>query len=65
MVMAFIYVKCGRYEQALDELEVLLSEQTPYTVNDFKLNRELDPLRKLPRYQEMVRKYAGTSAGLP
>jgi tetratricopeptide (TPR) repeat protein len=61
MVMAIIYVKCGQYDKALDELEELLSQQTPYTVNDFKMNRELEPLRKLPRYQEMIRKYADTS----
>jgi hypothetical protein len=61
MVMAIIYVKCGQYDSALDELEELLSQQTPYTVNDFILNPELEPLHKLPRYQEMMRKYSGTS----
>lgn len=60
MVMAIIYVKCGEYDKALDELDELLAEQTPYTINDFKLNPELEPLRKLPRYQEMIRKYGGT-----
>ena len=58
MVMAIIYVKCGDYDKALDELEELLLQQTNYTVNDFKLNMELEPLRKLPRYQEMMKKYA-------
>lgn len=58
MVMASIYVECGEYDKAMDELEVLLSEQTPFTVNDFKLNPDLEPLRKLPRYQEMMRKFA-------
>jgi tetratricopeptide (TPR) repeat protein len=57
MVMAIIYAKCGDYDKALDELEELLSQQTPYTVNDFKLNRELEPLRKLPRYQKLLEKY--------
>ncbi len=57
MVMAIIYVKCGEYDKAIDQLEVLLGEQTPYTVNDFKLNTELDPLRKLPRYQQLLEKY--------
>ena len=64
MVMAIIYVKCGDYDKALDELEELLSQQTPYTVNDFKLNRELEPLRKLPRYLEMMRKYSTPSGSL-
>jgi len=61
MVMAIIYTKCGDYDKALDELEELLLQQTNYTVNDFKLNMELEPLRKLPRYQEMLVKY--TPAG--
>jgi hypothetical protein len=64
MVMASIYVECGEYDKAIDELEVLLSEQTPFTVNDFKLNPDLEPLRKLPRYQEMIKKYSGI-VGLP
>jgi hypothetical protein len=64
MVMAIIYVQCGEYDKALDELDELLAEQTPYTVNDFKLNPELEPLRKLPRYQEMMRKYS-VMAGRP
>jgi len=62
--MAIIYVQCREYDKALDELDELLAQQTPYTVNDFKLNPELEPLRKLPRYQEMMRKY-GVTAGRP
>lgn len=62
MVMASIYVECGEYDKAMDQLEVLLSEQTPFTVNDFKLNPDLEPLRKLPRYQEMIRKFAFPSS---
>jgi hypothetical protein len=64
MVMAIIYVKCGEYDKALDELDELLAQQTPYTVNDFKQNPELEPLRKLKRYQEMMHKYSVT-AGRP
>jgi len=57
MVMAIIYVKCEEYDKALDELEGLLSQVTNYTVNDFKLNKELEPLRKLPRYRKLMEKY--------
>jgi len=64
MVMANIYARCGDYDKALDELEELLSQQTNYTVNDFKLNSELEPLRKLPRYQEMMQKYRSASGSL-
>jgi|CXWL01.1.fsa_nt_gi hypothetical protein len=62
MVMAIIYVKCGKYDEAIDQLEVLLSEQTGFTVNSFSKNSNLDPLRDLPRYQEMIRKYSSTAA---
>ncbi len=65
MVMAVIYTECGQYDKALDELEVLLSELTGYSVNSLKMSSHFDPLRKLPRYQEMMRKYAGTTASLP
>jgi len=64
MVMAVIYVKCGEFDKALDELEELLSQQTNYSVNDLKLNGELEPLRKLPRYQEMMRMYSTPSGSL-
>ena len=64
MVMAIIYAKCGDYDKALDELEELLLQQTNYTVNDFKLNMELEPLRKLPRYQEMMQKYSMPSGSM-
>ena len=57
MVMAAIYMKCGEYDKALDELEELLAQQTPYTVNDLKLNERLMPLRKLPRYQQLLERY--------
>jgi len=57
MVMAIIYVKCGQYDRALDELEELLAQQTPFTVNDFKLNGKLEPLRELPRFQRLLEKY--------
>ena len=57
MVMALIYITCGQYDKALDELEELLAQQTPYTVNDFRLNGKLGPLRELPRYQKLLEKY--------
>ncbi len=58
MVMAIIYTRCGQYDKAIDELEVLLSQQTNYTVNDFKMNREFQPLHNLQRYQELMKRYA-------
>ncbi len=63
MVMAVIFVKCGEYDRAIDELESLLSQNTNYTSNDFKLNRDLAPLWKLPRYLELLKKYPVLSSG--
>jgi hypothetical protein len=57
MVMANIYARCGNYDKALDELEDLLAQQTPYTVNNFELNGNLEPLRKLRRYQQLREKH--------
>ena len=61
MVMATIYVRCGNYDKALDELGELLSSQTSYTVHDFEVNEHLTPLRHLPRYQELIRKYSANA----
>lgn len=58
MVMANIYAGCGEYDKALDELEELLSSQTNYTAHDFEMNSKLNPLRRLPRYQELIGKYS-------
>lgn len=57
MVMAIIYTNCGRYDEAIDELEELLALGTNYSVNDLKLNIMFDPLRTLPRYQDMIARY--------
>lgn len=64
MVMAIIYTNCGRYDEAIDELEELMALRTIYTVNDLKLNSMLDPLRTLPRYQEMIARYTAESRSL-
>ncbi len=61
MVMAIIYTKCKQYDKALDELEVLLSEQTSYSTKLLSRNSLFAPLRNLPRYQEMMKKYASAT----
>ena len=58
MVMAEIYTHCGRYDDALDELEYLLSLETDYTANDVRLNPTFDRIRHLPRYRELMNRYA-------
>lgn len=61
MVMANICVMCGRYEEAIERLDYLLSIESGLTTNDFKLNEEFKPLWDLPAYQEMIRKHSTPS----
>lgn len=60
MVMAIVYTNCRQYDNALDELDILLSLESIFTINDVKWNTLLTPLRKLPRYQEIVQKYGSS-----
>ncbi len=60
MVMARIYANCGRYDEAVDELELVLSLETYITVNTLKFKHWIDPLRDHPRYQALIKKYAFT-----
>ena len=57
MVMAQIYIECGDYDSAFNELDYLLSLETWVTINTFKMGREWDKIRELPRYQELLKKY--------
>jgi hypothetical protein len=58
MVMARIYAECEKYDEAIDELELVLSLETRITVNTLKLKHWIDPLRDHPRYKSMIKKYA-------
>jgi len=57
MVMAQVYTKCGYYNEAMEILEYLLSLETTFTVNDFKMDPLLKPLREKPRFQAIMQKY--------
>lgn len=57
MVMINIYLTCKQYDQALAEIEELLSLETEYTVNDFNLMRAVDPIRNDPRFIELMQRY--------
>jgi hypothetical protein len=61
MVMATIYTTCGRYDEAIAEIEYILSLKSNLTVNDFKLNRLYKPLRGKPEFQALMKKYALTA----
>ncbi|MDH3890466.1 MAG: hypothetical protein OEV49_05230 [candidate division Zixibacteria bacterium] len=56
--MARIYANCEKYDEAIDELELVLSLETYITANTLKLKHWIDPLRDHPRYQELIAKYA-------
>lgn len=58
MVMARIYTICGQYDEAIGELDYLLSLETKFTVHDIELDDTFDPLRELPAYQVLMKKYA-------
>ena len=58
MVMARIYTNCGEYDKALDEIEDLLSLESFVTTNSLKFENWTRPLRELPRYKELAKKYA-------
>ncbi len=58
MVMAKIYTRCGRYGDAIATIDYLLSLGNYFTVNDFKLARDFEPLYGDPRFQAVMKKYA-------
>ena len=57
MVMASIYTKAGRYDDALDELEYLLSIPSPFTAKLLTIAPDLAPLHNHPRFQALIEKY--------
>ena len=58
MVMAIIYTNCGRYDDAIDELDYVLSLEVVPTANMLKFQPWVKPLEDLPRYKELLKKYA-------
>ncbi len=58
MGMAEIYINCGRYDDAIEELEFVLALEEHTTVNRLKFWPWLDPIRDHPRYQALMKKYA-------
>ena len=55
--LALIYTLCGDYDNALKQIDYLLSNQTWFSVNQLKLDPLYDPLRNLPGYKEIIKKY--------
>ena len=57
MVMASVYTKAGRYDDALNELEYLLSIPTLFTGKLLAITPDFAPLRDHPRFQALIEKY--------
>ena len=58
MVMALIYTMCERFDEAIAELDHLLSLESRYTVHDIELDLGFEPLRDHPAYRALLVKYA-------
>jgi tetratricopeptide (TPR) repeat protein len=56
--LAYIHIMVGEYDQAIAALETLLSIPSQLTVWRLKLDPRYDPLRDLPRFQELLDKYS-------
>ncbi len=63
MVMIEIYMMCGRHEEAMDEIDELLSLESVFTANSLKFLSWLDPIREHPRFKELMTRYALTGDG--
>jgi hypothetical protein len=57
MVMADIYILAEEYDKAIDELDYLLSIESPFTVHILRHRPIFEPLRTLPRFQALIEKY--------
>ncbi len=57
--MAVIYIMVGEYDAAMDNLEHLLSTPALVSVPHIVASSMVDPIRELPRYKNIIRKYSG------
>ncbi|MEJ2613516.1 MAG: protein kinase [Ignavibacteriaceae bacterium] len=56
--LAVIYTLTGEQENALKQIDFLLSNPTGFSVNILKLDPLYDPLRNLPEYKRIIEKYS-------
>ncbi|MFQ5607779.1 MAG: hypothetical protein ACE5GA_07510 [Candidatus Zixiibacteriota bacterium] len=59
MVMAYVHLLAGEYDEALDRLEEVLSMPSPYNTVWVEFDPDWDPVRHLPRYKEIIEAYKG------
>ena len=56
--LAEIYTMVGEYDQALNQIEHLLSIPSWFSTNQLKLDPRWDPLRTHPRYKRILSKFS-------
>ncbi len=59
--MTEIYIMVGEYAAAMDNIEHLLSVPAFVSVPFLESSPKFDPIRELPRFKRIVRKYSGKS----
>ncbi|MBI3871666.1 MAG: protein kinase [candidate division Zixibacteria bacterium] len=52
--LAGIYTMVGRYDDAIDQLELLLRIPAPFSAHFFRLDPAFVPLRSNPRFQQLI-----------
>jgi tetratricopeptide (TPR) repeat protein len=55
---ARILAQTGQWDAALEEIERLLARPSPASVHTLRLDSRLDPIRRDPRFQALLVKYA-------
>ncbi len=59
--LAPVYILAGDFDNALKQINYLLTNPTGFSVNILKLDPLYDPLRKLPGYKTIIDKYSKQS----
>ena len=52
--LARIYVMVGEYDEAINQLEYLLSIPGPFSIPLLQLDPAWDPLRNHPRFKKLI-----------
>jgi serine/threonine-protein kinase len=52
--LAEIYVKCGNYDAAIDQIQTLLSVPSYMSVGLLRVDPIWDPIRSNPRFQRLL-----------
>ena len=55
--LAFVYMKAGRYEDALGEIDFLLSKPSEMTINLLEIDPKWAALKEQPGFRKLAAKY--------